>query len=487
MDTASGHRRRCEEMNRRTFLKSAVGATLALGLPGSLVAYATGKKAEKAREFRFSASKTRVSLGTGDPFWAWTYNGQVPGPEIRVKEGETVRVFLKNYLPEETSIHWHGVPVPNAMDGVPGVTQRGVGPGEDFVYEFVAKPAGTYFYHSHARYQLDQGLYGPLIIEPVDQVGTYDHEYTLMLEDWVMRDGGGIAATAHRRAGGMMGGMMGGRGRFSGGEEPLLDPFYDAYAVNGRVYWAMEPLTVNKGDRVKLRLVNASSATIYDLRLAGHALTVTHADGNPVTPIETDVIRIGMGERYDVSFLADNPGLWLLAARENGLGEGRLRVPIRYRGVLAKRPVEPEFRGRLRFVSYPDFESLDPLEGGAAPDVVFPQVLSGGMHSSYWTINGQVYPYADSLPVRRGERVRISYVNRSMMPHPMHLHGHSFRVVNPGLPPTRWVLKDTILVYPMERVEVELLADNPGRWFHHCHNLYHMNAGMANLVVYQTR
>ena len=180
------------EITRRTFIKTTLGATLALGLPTALMPYSYASGSKKVREFHFSASRAKVNLGAGPNFWAWTYNGQVPGPEIRVKEGEIIRVFLKNFLPEETSIHWHGVPVPNPMDGVPGITQKGVMPGETFVYEFEARPAGTYIYHSHAKYQLDQGLYGALVIEPADQAGNYDREYTLLLEDWVMRDDGGL-------------------------------------------------------------------------------------------------------------------------------------------------------------------------------------------------------------------------------------------------------------------------------------------------------
>ncbi len=476
------------EINRRTFLKSALGVT-ASGILGILPGQAMGAPPASIREFHFSASRARVRLGSGPEFTAWTYNGQVPGPEIRVKEGETIRVVLKNFLPEGTTIHWHGVPVPNAMDGVPEVTQRPVMPGQTYVYEFEAKPAGSYIYHSHFHYQLDQGLYGPLIIESARSQESYDREYTLVLEDWVMRDGGGTAPTPRRPSG--MGMMMGGRGgRIQGlspGSGPLLEPIYDGYAVNGRIYPDIPPLIVKKGDRVKLRIVNPSSATIYDLSLAGHPLTVTHMDANPVQPLETDVLRIGMGERVDVEFFANHPGDWLLAARETGFGEGMLRVPVRYQGVSRKEPVPPLFHRRLRFASYWDFRALHPAERKARDvERSYLQVLSGGMHSPFWTINGQVYPRAERLLVRRGETVRIQYGNRSMMPHPMHLHGHFFKIVNPALPRNQWISKDTVIVNPMERVDIEFLADNPGNWFHHCHNLYHMEAGMANVVAYSS-
>jgi len=497
-------------ITRRTFLKTTLNAALAAAIPVFSSRHAFARSERAVREFRFTARPQQVSLGKGPDFYAWTYNGQVPGPEIRVKEGEIIRVILENRLPEGTSIHWHGLPVPNAMDGVPGVTQEPVKPRETFIYEFEARPAGTFIYHSHSGYQLDQGLYGPLIIDPISESRGYDREYALMLEDWVMKDGGGVAATRRRPPMGMMGGMMearGGMGMMGGlmgrrgmgmmgrgsrsapGEnEPLLEPLYDAYAVNGRVYPEVPPLMVTKGDRVKLRLMNPSSATIYHLRLAGHPLTITNADGNPVKPLVTDVLRIGMGERYDVEFAADNPGNWLLAAQELGFGESMLQVPVHYRGVSPQRPVEPDFRRGLRMASYRELEALIPSDEPAprSADRFYTQTLSGGMHSPFWTINGRVYPDLELMVVQKGELVRIGYTNHSMMPHPMHLHGHFFRVINPRVPPYRWILKDTIVVDPMQRVEIEFVANNPGRWFHHCHNLYHMEAGMANLVVYRS-
>jgi FtsP/CotA-like multicopper oxidase with cupredoxin domain len=470
--------------SRRDFLKIALGVAAGACLPALSGPKPLAAANQRVKEFRISASPTRINLGVGPEFTAWCYNGQAPGPEIRVQEGDLVRVVLKNYLPEATTVHWHGIPVANAMDGVPGVTQTAVRTGETFVYEFEAKPAGTFLYHSHARYQLDQGLYGPLIIEPTGSHESCDREYVLVLEDWVMRDGGGPAALDRRPAMGMgmMGRMMRGRGS---GREPLWEPVYDGYAVNGRVYPAVKALQVRQGDKVKLRLINASSATIFYLRLAGHTMTVTHCDGNAVVPIETDVLRIAMGERYDVMLTATNPGHWLLAASEQGLGESGLRVPLIYQGSSQARAVAPDFQPGLRLATYGDLRALEPHGGfNGDPDRVYDQTLSGGMHSAYWTINGRAYPDADRLRIRRGERVRLRYWNRSMMPHPMHLHGHFFQLVNPMLTPDQWAFKDTLVVDPMQTYEIEFLADNPGNWLHHCHNLYHMEAGMANVVAY---
>ncbi len=475
------------DIRRRQFLQTIAGAALGTALAPLIPAIGHTMPSAKTREFQLAASPTQVQLGEGPEFVAWTYNGRLPGPEIRVQEGEMVRVVLKNELADPTTIHWHGVPLPNPMDGVPGITQTAVQPGDTFVYEFEARPAGSFLYHSHAGYQLDQGLYGSLIIEPSRTAEAYDQEFTLVLEDWVLRDGGGTAAVQRRSPMGGMHGRMHRGPSFGPAERPLWEPVYDGYAVNGRINSAIDALSVRKGDRIKLRLINASSATIYYLRLAGHSLTITHADGNPIRPVETDVLRIGMGERYDVMVTADNPGNWFLAAYDSGLGEGRLRIPVRYRGVRREEPQAPVFGRGLRMADYGEFQALHPTGyRGAEPDRFFNQPLSGGMHSSAWAINGQVYPYADPLMIKKGERVRLRYGNHSMMAHPMHLHGHFFRIVNSSLPPERWVQKDTLILDHMQRIDVEFVADNPGRWFHHCHNLYHMEAGMANVVVYDS-
>jgi FtsP/CotA-like multicopper oxidase with cupredoxin domain len=284
----------------------------------------------------------------------------------------------------------------------------------------------------------------------------------------------------------MRGPMMGRRQGLADG--PLTEPWYDGYAVNGRVFPQVEPLKVKPGDLVRLRLINASSSTIFDLALAGHAPTVTHLDGQPIRPVRTEVVRIGMGERYDLEFVADNPGAWLLAANELGYGESGLMVPLVYGSSRDKSPVRPVFKPGMVLARYWDMETLEPGERGSGGDWRgFRQILGGGMHSPFWTINGRVHPDSERLVVETGETIRLGYLNRSPMAHPMHLHGHFFRLVNRDLDRERWLFKDTVVVEPMEGLEVELLADNSGRWFHHCHNLYHMEAGMANVMAYRLR
>ena len=279
-------------MDRRQFLQTLAGAAIGTALAPLMPSIAFARPSAQIRKYAFTASETSVRLGEGPEFKALTYNGQVPGPEIRVTEGDIIRVALKNDLTKATTIHWHGIPLENAMDGVPGITQPAVQPGETFVYEFEARPAGSFLYHSHVGYQLDQGLYGSLIIEPAKQKESYDQEYSLVLEDWVLRDGGGTATVQRRPPMGGMHGRMHRGPSFGPADGPLWEPVYDGYAVNGKVNGAIGALSVRKGDRVKLRLINACSATIFFLRLAGHSLTVSHCDGNPIQPVETDVLRI---------------------------------------------------------------------------------------------------------------------------------------------------------------------------------------------------
>jgi FtsP/CotA-like multicopper oxidase with cupredoxin domain len=446
-----------------------------------------GSEARARREFDLTAAVTPVDLGTGE-FMAWTYNGQALGPEIRVTEDDVVRVAVTNNLPDPTTVHWHGVPVPNAMDGVPDITQPPIQPGETFIYEFVAWPSGTYWYHPHVGHQLDRGLVGPLIIDPKHELGDYDREYTLLLDDWVTVDGG-APAVALRGAGGMMsGGMMGGgmmhnpRQGDGGGNGPLQEPTYNAFAVNGQVADAAAPLSVRQGERVRLRLINAGGATVFALRLAGHALTVTHADGRPVEPMEVDVLRIGMGERYDVVFTADNPGRWKLYDLLNGGSAYLTLATFVYQGSAATRDSGDTLSQRYRWNDYrllvglPE-EGMPPLEPTQDAQA-FNMVLTGGHMSPYWGINGKIYPDTDKVVLPSGQRVRFDYFNQSPMAHPMHLHGHFFEVVG-----SKGLRKDTLIVEGhMGRASIEFIADNPGDWMHHCHNIYHAEAGMMNIV-----
>jgi FtsP/CotA-like multicopper oxidase with cupredoxin domain len=454
---------------RRQFLglSAAAGLTLVTGCTGREPA--AGPPSPGG--LRLRAAPVRLDLaGTEVPTWGY---GTVPGPEIRLRAGEVLRVQLENELPEDTTVHWHGLAPPNAMDGVPGITQAPVVPGKGFTYEFETPIAGSFMYHAHVGVQLDRGLYGPLIVEPRTEELSYDREYTLMLDDW--RDG----VENHAGHGAPV----------DAGPDP--DPV-DAVSFGGRAYPLLlvngrppeDPPVVETGagDRIRLRVMNIAADTGFRFAIAGHRLTITHTDGMPVEPVTVDALRLGMGERYDVLVDAgQSGGAWQVGVQAEGRA-GWGRAVLRYAGNSARTPAVGERPAELdgRLVRYEELLAREPLPLPAGtPDRVFDLTLSGT------EIGGQSYPDADPLPVAEGEWVRVSMRNTSAKWHPMHLHGHHFQVLTPT---GRGPVKDTVSVPARGGlVTFDFLATNPGRWLFHCHNHHHMEDGMVRLVEYGRR
>jgi len=246
-----------------------------------------------AKVFELTTQMVQWPILDGVAVTAMTYNGTVPGPLIRVTEGELVRIVVKNGLDEPTTIHWHGVEVPNAMDGVPDMTQKPIQPGETFVYEFVAKPAGTFMYHSHYEgdRQVSAGLYAPLIIDPREpEANPPDVDRTLMLSEWLMRSGMTYAAMP-------MSGM---------------EPNY--FTINGKAFPSTETVNVKVGQRVRLRFIGIGQF-IHPMHLHGFPFKVVSTDGHPVpeaAQLTKDTLSIAPGERYDIEFVATEPGQWML-------------------------------------------------------------------------------------------------------------------------------------------------------------------------------
>jgi len=489
--------------SRREFLGSAGRTGLGAAAFAAGVALDPRRGAARADSVRTIHLETREvtwELAPGKTIKAMAYNGQVPGPEIRAREGEHLRVVLQNSLAEPTTIHWHGVDVPNAMDGVPGITQKPVRPGETFVYEFEARPAGTRWYHTHVQEhrQMDLGLVAPLIIE-TDQGSApmgYDRDVTLVLDDWATGAGPPLPPTSEGIAGagggmgGMMrgmrrgmGGMMGGRGMMGGGHTPA----YDIMTINGKAYPATEPIRVKKGERLRVRLINASADHTHIVRLAGHRLHVTHTDGNPLlAPVTVDAVPIAPSERYDVVVVAERPGAWFLQCLAPGHADAGERVLVLYDGNGTRKPQAPEGRVEdLDLWHYGRGRGRAVLPAATGTTRAFSLTLSGGMMGSdVWTINNKVYPKTDPLPIMRGERARIRFVNMSPEAHPMHLHGQSFAVLAAnGARYAEPIVKDSVDVAAhMGSAVVELTAHNPGDWFLHCHKPMHMEGGMITLV-----
>lgn len=404
----------------------------------------------------------------------WGYNGTVPGPEIRLRRGETLRVRLANALPDPSTVHWHGIALPNAMDGVPDLTQAAVPAAGEFDYEFVVPEAGSFMYHSHVGHQIDRGLYGPLIVEDPDEPLGYDREYTLMFDDWSdgLVDPAAHAADEHDEedeepvAGVNDGPKMGGRR-------------YPHFLVNGRPAADPAAFEVRRGERVRLRLMNIAADTGFLVAIGGHRMRITHTDGMPVEEVVVDAVRLGMGERYDAIVEADTAGAWPIVAIAEAK-RGLARAVLRYSDATAA-PTPPadarpaELTGRL--LSYDDLRPLGDPGPTGDPTRVHELTLTTE------EINDQRWPDADPLPVAAGEIVRVTMRNTSVQWHPMHLHGHHFRVRTAAGAGPR---KDTVLV-PGRGGEVsfDVACQNPGKWLFHCHNHFHMDKGMARVLEYR--
>lgn len=441
---------------------------------------------QRVVERTLTAKPVTLDLG-GPTVPTWAYGDTAPGPLIRANAGDLLRIRVDNRLPAETTVHWHGIRLRNQADGVPGLTQDPIAQNSSYTYEFAAPDPGTYFFHPHVGVQLDRGLYAPLIIDDPHEPGGYDAEWVVVLDDWV--DGTGRdpdAVLESLRAGsgpahdhGSMG--MGGMGGMDMGPTPwgnAGDVLYPYYLVNGRIPTAPDVLGAKPGQRVRIRLINAASDTVFAVSLGGHRLTVTHTDGYAVQPQEVSALYLGMGERYDVvATLGD--GVFPLAATpfgKSGLAMGLIRTGS---GSAPDPTLAPaELAGPVLIGSdlKPAESSLLPVR---RPDVVLPVVLAGQMQPYTWTINGGTFGRNDPLVVQAGQRVRLRIQNQSMMTHPVHVHGHTFALASSGL------RKDTVLVRHMEVREIDFDADNAGSWMVHCHNAYHGEAGMMIELAYR--
>ncbi|MFE6866614.1 multicopper oxidase family protein [Kitasatospora sp. NPDC057692] len=521
-------------VNRRSLLLAGLGAagsgllaacSDAAGTPplvdpsASAVAEAEAKRRGTGRErpVTVTATADTVELGGGTTARTWTF-GALPGTAVRTTAGDTLVATLNNHLPAPTSLHWHGLALRNDMDGVPPVTMQPVAPGASFTYRFVTDRPGTYWFHPHVGVQLDRGLYAPLIVEDPQEPLGYDEEWVVVLDDWLdgvtgtpdeafaeLRKGMGGGGHDMSGMGGMgghdMGAMGGGPTPGAGAGTPgqpssfmlmgatsdLLggdagDVRYPHHLVNGRIAADPEVYRSTPGRRVRLRIVNAGGDTAYRLALGGHRLTVTHTDGYPVRHEEVDALLIGMGERYDVLVTLQDGvfPLTALAEGKDAAGRALVRTGAGEAPAVTVRPAE--LNGRLGAAD--GLRAADEVRLAArTPDRTHRIELTGGMARYDWALNGRPFDMADptarAFLVGGGERVRLEFVNRTEMWHPMHLHGHTFQLGEQG------PRKDTVIVLPGRTVTCDFDADNPGRWMTHCHNAYHGEAGMMGLVAYR--
>ena len=470
-------------MSRRQFLLTSTAAAASVALPWPLRALA--KQGEPGlREYQLKLGSAAVPLLGPDRknVAVWAYNGQVPGPTLRVRQGERLRVVVENGLAESTTVHWHGIRVPNAQDGVPYLTQEPIAVDARYVYEFECPDAGTFWYHPHQRSyeQVGRGLYGPLIVEERDPIRV-DRDVTWVLDDWrIGRDGQISDSFGHPHDiahGGQIGNLV---------------------TVNGTL---MPAFPLRTGERVRLRLVNAANARIFALSFADHTPTIIAYDGQPVTPHAPADGRVVLGPAMRVDLILDDTGkpggryrvrdtfyrgleydLLELAYDTRPLREELLSTPVQ----LPANPLrEPDLTAAERHEIRFQGGMMGNLSGATLNGR--PMNMMQMMHSGKaWAVNGIVasgHVLDPVLILRRDRSYRLQLVNDTAWPHPIHLHGHSFRVLSRNGRPTphrEW--QDTVLMSPEERVEIAFVADNPGDWMFHCHILEHQLGGMMAVI-----
>lgn len=468
---------RSREHTRREFIQALAGGATAVALGDLGIARAAEYlRLSTSESYSLDASAMRVDLG-GRTVSTIGFSGSLPGPLLRATEGGRIQVQVNNHLKAGTSVHWHGIPIVNKMDGVPHLTQPPIAPGAAFNYDFKVPVSGTYWYHSHSGAQNDRGMYGPLIVDARNETLAYDREVVLVLDDW--RDGMGGKAYqldslyecqlgfAHHTQ--------------QAGQPPAEPQSYPLHIVNGRGPTSPTEVTVKRGEVIRLRLINAGAATTYRVTLDGHTMRVTHADGQPVVPVDVQALDIGMAERYDVLVHANHPGVWQFAARPSSPGH-IARAVFRYDGSHAARPsatyVPRSLKGKLLHIGMLRQKGAYGVPHGN-PQMNVEITLNSRFGAFYLTFNGRIMDAATPFPIPRNTRVRFKVYNNSSQIHPMHLHGHFFQVNNgTGNGP----MKDTIIIAPSQTYTLDWVADNPGLWMYHCHNLYHMLNGLMHTL-----
>ncbi|MDK8463251.1 copper resistance system multicopper oxidase [Marinobacter sp. SS13-12] len=508
----------------------------------------------------------RVRIDTGDFVKEGIgYNGKSPGPVMRFKEGENVKINVTNNLDEMTSIHWHGLILPFEQDGVPGISFPGIKPGETFTYEFPIVQAGTYWFHSHSGFQEPDGAFGAIVIEPEGREPfRYDREYVVQLTDKHHHSGDRIMRNLK---------MM---PDYYNRQQQTVGEFFSDASKNGLMntiqdWMAWGDMRMMKadvedvqgftgmingmgpeqnwtglfepGERIRLRFINSSAMTYFDVRIPGLDMTVVQADGNNVQPVNVDEFRIGVAETYDVIVRPKDAQAYTIFAESMGRSGYARATLAPEEGMAASVPpmrdaprltmadmsgmpgmdhgdmdhgdmtaqgdmdhsnmsdmdhsammeggsdpfyaegsgIAPAAANGGKFLSYADLKAQKPLYEVREPTREIELRLTGNMERYTWSINGVKYEDADPIRLKYGERVRFKFVNETMMTHPMHLHG-MWSILDVGA--GEWnPIKHTVSVQPGTTVYMETEVDAPGQWAFHCHLSYHAAAGMFRKVI----
>ncbi len=447
-------------------------------------------------------------------------NGRSPAPTLSARVGDQLHIEVVNRLDEPVLLHWHGLLLPYDQDGVPGISSPPIAPGASREFRFAARQSGTYWYHSHTALQEQDGLYGAIVLLGDEQdfpaMNRCAEDLAVVLSDWDRMSGAAILrrlkkdsdwfaskkGTVQHWLGALSRGPTAVASRLQMswlrmGAMDVSDVGYDRFLANGEQRHALGELG---SGCVRLRVINAAASTLFDLEYAVGSLELISADGQPVEPVRVQRLRIGMGESYDLLLpTAAGEARELRATANDGsgwssvlLGAGQLRA-------VTTRPRPDLYAAHGAHGGHAGHGAMaNPVDGliyrqlrartarteaeRRAPDRVISLRLTGAMENYVWSFNNVIFSAAEPLEFVPGELLRIELLNETMMDHPIHLHGHFFRVLNGQ--GDRAPLKHTVVVPPMQQQTIELLAVEPGRWIMHCHNLYHMATGMARAVSY---
>jgi FtsP/CotA-like multicopper oxidase with cupredoxin domain len=400
----------------------------------------------------------------------WAYDGALPGPQLRVPQGARLRRRFVNKLDVASSIHWHGIRIDNAMDGVAGLTQDAVPPGNSFDYDFTLPDAGSYWYHAHTNSmeQVARGLSGPLIVEE-PEAPDVDRDEVLMLDDWLLNPETAqidpdFSQPMDLSHGGRLGNLIGTNGRFN------------------------HRLAVKRHERLRLRLINAANARIFVLRLVGLSGWQVALDGMPLLtpqPVAQELI-LAPAQRIDLIVDVTAEGAQAAIERLGNDDQWHAQIGFEIAGQTSRARRDPPSalppNPRMDLPDLAQARQLEmKIEGGAMGRMAMGQMRSLMQSGKFWTLGGQAGPgEAPFARLSRGEPVRLRLLNDTAFPHAMHLHGMHFREV---LPEGRFgPMRDTILTMAGQSQEIAFIADNPGKWLLHCHMLAHAAAGMTSWI-----
>jgi FtsP/CotA-like multicopper oxidase with cupredoxin domain len=456
-------------ISRRDVLKLSA----CVGLAPSLPAFARDLAAP---DYKIDIAPVTLELSPRHTLKTTAYNGQVPGPLLRLKENRPVTVEVANHTDRPEVLHWHGLFIPPDVDGAMEEGTQPIAANSSARYTFTPRPAGFRWYHTHTMAMNDLtraqygGQHGFLMVEPRVDPARYDQEFFLALHDWA--------------------------GYLLASDDGAMNPSYAVATINGKTMGFGEPLRVKQGQRILLHVLNSSPTEVHWIAFAGHSLRIIALDGNPVpTSKAVPMLRLAPAERVCAVVEMNNPGVWML-------GEVRKHVRALGMGIL----VEYENRsGSAQWLQPTDLtwnyeQFCAPLGADAStePLIVVPLVFESKFHGhgamESWTINGRSYPDARVAPLIHGQRYRLQFINKSVDDHPLHLHRHSFELRTLGVPvgaapdevpqDIRGILKDVVLVDRQTRAEVEFTANNPGATLFHCHQQNHMDLGFMMLFDY---